>query len=46
MQLGCHPEAHRLCSAPLWFYRVDKNPSMKADLAMFSHVLRQLGTSG
>ena len=34
---------HRLCSAPLWFYRVGKKPSVKADLAIFSHVL---GTSG
>ena len=34
---------HRLFSAPLWFYRVGKKPSVKADLAIFSHVL---GTSG
>ena len=30
---------HKLCSAPLWFYRVGKKPSVKADLAIFSHVL-------
>ena len=38
-----HPRIHRLCGAPLWFYRVGKKPSVKADLAIFSHVL---GTSG
>ena len=29
---------HRRCGAPLWFERVSKKPSMKADLAIYSHV--------
>ena len=28
--------AHRLCSGPLWFYRVGKRPPVKADLAIYS----------
>ena len=48
---GIPRDAHRLIkihvanhlSAPLWFYRVGKKPSAKADLAIFSPVL---GTSG
>ena len=28
---------HRPCNAPTWFYRVGKKPSVKADLAIYSH---------
>ena len=31
--------ANRPCNAPTQFYRVDKKPSVKADLAIYSHVL-------
>ena len=27
------------CNAPMWLYRVGKKPSMKADLAIYSHVV-------
>ena len=33
----------RPCSAPSWFGRVDRKPSVKADLAIYSH---SLGVSG
>ena len=29
---------HRPCNAPTQFYRVGKKPSVKADLAIYSHV--------
>ena len=28
--------ANRPCNAPIWFYRVGKKPSVKADLAIYS----------
>ena len=34
---------HRPCSAPWWFDRVSKKPSVEADLAIHSHVF---GVSG
>ena len=34
---------HRLCSVHSWFYRASKNPSVKADLASFSHVFGMFG---
>ena len=30
---------HRPCNAPTWFYRVGKKPSVKADLAIYSHAV-------
>ena len=30
---------HRPCNAPRWFYRVGKEPSVKADLAIYSHIV-------
>ena len=30
---------HRPCNASMWLYRVDKKPSVKADLAVYSHVV-------
>ena len=30
---------HRPCNAPIWFYRVSKKPSVKADLATYSHTV-------
>ena len=30
---------HRPCNAPMWFYKVGKNSSVKADLAIYSHIL-------
>ena len=34
---------HRPCSASLWIDRVDKKPSVKADLAIYSHVIGMSG---
>ena len=30
---------HKPCNAPTWLYRVGKKPSVKADLAMYSHTV-------
>ena len=30
---------HRHCNAPTQFYRVSKKPSVKADLAIYSHIV-------
>ena len=35
--------AIRPCNAPSWFYRVGKKPSVKADLAIYSHTLEFSG---
>ena len=37
--IGAPQWLHRSCSAPTWFYRVGKKPSVKADLVIYSHVL-------
>ena len=35
--------ANRPCNPPNWLYRVGKKPSMKADLAIYSHALEVSG---
>ena len=35
--------ADRPCNAPTWFYRVDKKPSVKAELAINSHAVDVCG---
>ena len=35
--------ANRPYNAPSWFYGVDKKPSVKADLAIYSHTLEVSG---
>ena len=38
------PQWHqRPCSAPSWFVRVDKKLPVKADLAIYSHILDMSG---
>ena len=34
---------HRPYNAPMWFYRVRQKPSVKADLAIYSHALDVFG---
>ena len=31
--------SHRPCNVPMWFYRISKKPSVKTDLAIYSHVV-------
>ena len=35
--------ANRPCNAPTWLYRVSKEPSVNADLAIYSHAVDVLG---
>ena len=31
--------SHMVCDVPMQFYRVGKNPSVKADLGIYSHIV-------
>ena len=37
--IGAPQSPHRPCNAPMWVYTVGKKPSVKADLAMYSHTV-------
>ena len=37
--ISAHQWPHRLYNAPIWLYKVSKKPSVKADLAMYSHTV-------
>ena len=36
--ISAHQWPHRPCSGPLWLYRVNKRPPVKADLAIYSPI--------
>ena len=36
--ISAHQWPHRPCSGLSWFYRVDKRPPVKADLAIYSSI--------